>query len=93
MGSERREAERQQAEINAEQAAARTLEAEHERRRIAEAREAAASGDPVRITEAAIDLHRAHALHEAKAGHIERSKASLRRAARAGRRLARLRRG
>ena len=87
------EERQQQAEIHGEQAASRALEAEQEHRRIAEARAAVASGDPERITQAAVDLHRAHALHEAKAGHIERSRASLVRAANAGRRLARLRRG
>jgi hypothetical protein len=93
MGDEQLDAAREQAEIDREQADTRVREAELERERIANARAALESGDPVRITETAEDLHRVHALHEAKNGHIERSRASLRRAAEAGRRLARLRRG
>jgi hypothetical protein len=87
------DAEQEQAEIDEEQAATRVREAELEKRRIEEARAAVQSRDPVRIAETAENLHRVHALHEAKHGHIARSKASLRRAARTAQRLARLRRG
>jgi hypothetical protein len=93
VDDEQIEARREQAIIAQETAAAHADEARLEHDGIERAREAIESRDPETIAEAAADLHRTHALHEAKAGHAERSRRSLRRAAAAGRRLARLRRG
>src|SRR4051812_38799399 len=90
---EQLEARIEQLEGEREQAAARRLAAAVEAEAIHEAAAAAASGDPQAITAAAVELHRAHALHEAKAGHPERARASLERAGRAAARLVRLRRG
>jgi hypothetical protein len=91
--SDELDARRDQALIDREQAATRVREAAFEAEHIAAARRAAESGDPAVVAAAAEDLHRVHALHEARQGHLERSRASLRRAAQAGRHLARLRRG
>jgi hypothetical protein len=87
VDGDRFDAQRAQAEIDAEVAASRIAESELERAAISAAREAAETGDPDRIAAAAEELHRVHALHEAKAGHTDRAEASLRRAARAARRL------
>lgn len=86
-------ARREQAQINAEKAAARRLEADLELRHIKAAHAAADSGDAEAQAAAAAALHRVHALHEAKNGHIDRARGALRRAAAVERRLRSLRLG
>lgn len=83
----------EQAEIDAETAAARRSLAQQEAELIARVERALEQGDPEALAEAAVELHRGHALHEAKAGHPGRARAAVGRAVASQLRLARLRAG
>ena len=81
---------REQAEINAEKARSRRLQAEEGLERIQATAAAIEAGDKELVGEIAIELHREHAAHEARAGNVERADEALRRADRVRVRLARM---
>lgn len=89
---ERLEARREQARIDAEHAATRQAEADAGLAAARRVEAALARGDAEAAADAAVELHRTHALHERLAGHLERARVALGRAARAERRHERARR-
>jgi hypothetical protein len=90
---EEQRARRDQAEIDRETAATRAAQAAFDRAGIDEALAAVETRDPEAIAAAAVELHRTHARHEAKAGHGANARRSLQRARNASLRLLRLRGG